>query len=200
MYKWLSKIYDLIDVIYFKNNDRNPRKAVISKIPQGKIKVADICTGTATVLLKIADSRPEAEFFGIDRSSDMLKIAAEKVKERKNIKLKCSDACNTGIEDGTFDVVVISLVLHEIDEKTAENILAEAHRILKKNGKLIITEWETSKSMMQRFIFFPIKKLEPKGFKEFLQKDIITWIEKSGFNFADIKHCDYSKVLEFVSQ
>lgn len=88
------------------------------------------------------------------------------------------------------------MVLHEIEEELAESILREARRILKKNGRLIITEWEESDSLTKRLLFAPIKVLEPKSFKQFLKKDIPVWLGKLGFEVIDIKNCDYTKVLE----
>lgn len=203
IYKWLAKFYDLLDVVYFREKGNNPRKAVIDKIPNDKCKIIDICTGTSTVLLKIADSRPDADIIGIDRSEEMLTVARNKIRIRgkeENVTLKCCDATDTGLKDEIFDIVLVSLVLHEIEEELAESILREARRVLKDNGKLIITEWEDSSSAIKKILFAPIKELEPKGFKEFLKKDISVWLGELGFVVRDIKHCDYTKVLECVKK
>ena len=36
-------------------------------------------------------------------------------------------------------------------------------------GEIIITEWERSKKLLQKVIFFPIEVLEPKPYKAFVE-------------------------------
>lgn len=52
-YKTMSKFYDLVDIIYFRNYKNSPRKVVLETIENGD-SVLDLCTGTATNALKIA--------------------------------------------------------------------------------------------------------------------------------------------------
>ncbi|WP_454054991.1 hypothetical protein [Clostridium sp. Marseille-Q7071] len=55
-YKLLSSFYDLIDVFYFKEKGINPRKAIIEAIPDLPIDILDMCTGTASNSLLIAEN------------------------------------------------------------------------------------------------------------------------------------------------
>lgn len=55
-YKLLSSFYDLIDVFYFKEKGINPRKAIIEAIPDLSIDILDMCTGTASNSLLIAEN------------------------------------------------------------------------------------------------------------------------------------------------
>ena len=171
-YKAMSKFYDLIDIVYFRDYDNSPRKVVFESIGNEE-KVLDLCTGTATNALKIAKSKPLSEVIGIDLSKDMLKIAQGKVKKSKvqNIKLYHMDATNMMFQDKFFDKILLSLVLHEVEENLA--VLAEAKRVLKDKGEIIVTEWEKSRKFSRRALFLPIDILEPKPFKSFIEKDLI---------------------------
>ena len=171
-YKTMSKFYDLVDIIYFRNYNNSPRKVVLETIENGD-SVLDLCTGTATNALKIAKSKPLSEVIGIDLSKDMLKIAQGKVKKSKvqNIKLYHMDATNMRFQDKFFDKILLSLVLHEVEENLA--VLAEAKRVLKDKGEIIVTEWEKSRKFSRRALFLPIDILEPKPFKSFIEKDLI---------------------------
>lgn len=46
-YKVIAGVYDLLDVVYFRNYEKSPRKAVIEAISPNDI-ILDLCTGTAT--------------------------------------------------------------------------------------------------------------------------------------------------------
>lgn len=50
-YKAMSKFYDLIDIVYFRDYDNSPRKVVFESIDNEE-KVLDLCTGTATKCIK----------------------------------------------------------------------------------------------------------------------------------------------------
>lgn len=76
-YKAMSGFYDLIDIVYFRDYENSPRKAVFESIGNTE-KVLELCTGTATNALKIAKLKPLFEVIGIDLSKDMLQIAQGK--------------------------------------------------------------------------------------------------------------------------
>ena len=196
-YKAMSEFYDLIDIVYFRDYDNSPRKVVFESIGNTE-KVLDLCTGTATNALKIAKSKPLSEIIGIDLSKDMLKIAQGKVKKSKvqNIKLYHMDATNMRFQDKFFDKILLSLVLHEVEENLAEKILAEAKRVLKDDGEIIVTEWEKSRKFSRRALFLPIDILEPKPFKSFIEKDLYRYFERYGLKVVSEVHCDYSRVLK----
>lgn len=195
-YKTMSMFYDLIDIIYFRNYNTSPRKVVFETIENGD-SVLDLCTGTATNALKIAKANTQSKVIGIDLSKDMLGIAMEKAHKAdlSNIKLYCMDATKLKFKDKCFDKILLSLVLHEIDDALAEDIITEAKRVLKDYGEIIITEWERSKKWFHKILYLPIEVLEPKPYKSFIRKDLKTYFEQYGLTVKSEKHCDYTKVL-----
>lgn len=195
-YKAMSGFYDLIDIVYFRDYENSPRKVVFESVGNTE-KVLDLCTGTATNALKIAKSKPLSEVIGIDLSKDMLKVAQDKVERSKvpNIKLYHMDATHMRFQDKFFDKILLSLVLHEVEENLAEKILAEAKRVLKDDGEIIVTEWEKSRIFFRRAVFLPIEILEPKPFKSFIEKDLYSYFERYGLKVVSEVHCDYSRVL-----
>ncbi|MCL2053092.1 MAG: methyltransferase domain-containing protein [Oscillospiraceae bacterium] len=197
-YKLLSHTYDLLDTLYFNRFETSPRTAMLNAVPREKISVLDICAGTCSNSILIAENRPQAMITALDLSADMLKIAEKKfrLKGIKNIETIVSDACNTGYPNGYFDVILLSLILHEISENSRAAMLKEAKRLLTPNGRLIVIEWEQPKSPSQKILFTPIKQLEPRGFKEFLQRDLAAYFENLGFAVIEKRHCDYTKVYQ----
>lgn len=196
VYKIIAKIYDLLDVVYFSDYNRSPRKVVYEAVKE-KDKVLDICTGTAENAIHIAKNKPNTKVAGIDISKDMLKIAKNKVKRKgiANIKIGYMDAVKLQFRNETFDKVMISLVLHEVEESMAKQMILEAKRVLKKDGRIIITEWEPAKSGWRKIVFLPVHLLEPKTYREFIKKDMKKYFSEFGLNIVKTIHCDYSKVM-----
>jgi len=73
--------------------------------------------------------------------------------------------------------------------------MSEARRVLKANGKLIVLEWEEPVSRLKKIAFYPIKKMEAKGFEDFLKYDMDHYFSQHGFQIEQTVHCDYSKVM-----
>lgn len=196
LYERIAKVYDLIDMIYFRRQESSPRTAVLQQIENGD-KILDICTGTATTPIQIAKARKEAMIAGIDRSKEMLQIAKKKIKSEriKNIKLYQMDATQLKIPDRCFDKVLISLVLHEVEENIAESIILEAGRVLKDSGRIIVTEWNKPQNSVKDILFFSISIAEPKSFRSFIKKDMEAYFKKYGLEIDHMYLCDYSKVM-----
>lgn len=196
VYKVLSRIYDLLDVIYFVDYNKSPRK-VVNKVVDQRDKVLDICTGTGTNAIRIAKNKPDAKVVGIDMSKDMLRIAKNKVKKEEinNIKFYCMDASKLEFKDEMFDKISIALVLHEMEDDMAKKLIQEAKRVLKQNGQIIVTEWKPERKWYKKLLFLPIHLLEPKTYRKFIQKDMKQYFEEFQLRIIEIVYCDYSKVI-----
>jgi len=122
-------------------------------IPDEKLKVLEICIGTGTNSILISENRQNAEIVGIDLSEDMLAIAKEKIDKKgiSNVKTILMDATNMKFDTNSFDVILISLVIHEVDNKIRNKIIKEAKRVLKNKGKIIIIEWDKPKNLFKNF-------------------------------------------------
>ena len=200
IHKILPKFYDSIDFIYFGSGDKNPRNRMVSILPKEKIKVLDICTGTGKNPVLISSYNSNAEVIGIDISKDMLKVANKKIKNNKNIKLLRMDASNMSFEEKTFDAAIISLVLHEMNDKYINKIICEAKRVTKENGQIIIVEWRKELSLIKRILFYPIKKIEPKGFEEVIEYKIIEFTKQWNLKIDKIFDCNYTQVISLRKQ
>lgn len=201
-YHIISKFYDLIDVFYFNRKKTSPRQVMLDFISEENIKILDICIGTGTNSIIISEKRPNAEIVGIDLSEEMLTVAKQKIDKKgiRNIQTFVMDATNIKFDANSFDVILISLVLHEIDNKIRNKIIKEARRVLKSNGKIIIVEWDKPKKLIQKLIFLSIKMFEPKGFKQFLQLNLKDYFEKFSLNVISERKCDYSRIIEITKK
>ena len=196
LYKVIAKFYDLLDVTYFRDYENSPRKAVLERIGE-EDTVLDLCTGTATNAVNIAKAKPSVEVTGIDLSDKMLEVGKTKARKAhiNNVTLSQMDATALEFKAGSFDTVLISLVLHELEEDLAGRLILEAKRVLKDNGSIIVTEWERPAQSIRRVLFAPVALLEPKPYKSFIKKDMYSYFDAYGLRVDEYVHCDYSRVL-----
>lgn len=103
--------------------------------------ILDIGCGFASVPIRMSERFPEANITGIDLAEPLLEIGRSLIKERQleeRIILKQGDACNTEFENNSFDVVICSFLLHIVE--SPEKLLNEINRLVKPDGKIIITD------------------------------------------------------------
>ena len=202
MYRIISSTYDLMDKVFFGDGDSNPRNVLSDMIADEKCRVLDLCCGTAANGLSVAVNRPQAAVIGVDRSKPMLRKARQKAADLHidNIKLLCRDASSTGLPDGSFDYITIGLVLHECDPAVCEAILSEAYRLLKKNGRLIVLDWDRPLSLGEKLIFSPLYVTEsigtPKYFKDYYDSDKEAFFAEYGFEAEENISCKYTFVMK----
>ena len=202
LYSVLSIGYDFLDKIWLSEKGRNPREVIRSIIPNDKCKVLDMCCGTCSNGISIAEMKPHCLVVGLDQSKPMLAEGRRKIMKAgiKNLKLLCRDAVNTGVRDKSFDFIIIGLVLHECDPELWKGILTEARRLLKDDGRLIVLEWEEQRSLKRKLKYAPLYIMEilnnPKHFKEFFRSDKKRFFLKYGFEVDKHISCNYTMVLE----
>lgn len=202
IYTFLSWEYDLLDVIWFGEKGTNPRDVIERTIPDENCRVLDMCCGTLCNGIPIAKAHPNCKVYGIDRSKDMLREAKRKIlkSKLKNIKIKMADATASGLNEKSFDYIVIGLVLHECSKNLRAGILKEAYRLLKDDGKLIILEWERKSDTRSKVKYAPLYALEVlncRDFKEFYNCNKTEYFHENGFEMLIETHCNYSSVMVF---
>jgi ArsR family transcriptional regulator len=97
----------------------------------------DIGTGTGRMLELFA---PRAETaLGIDRSSEMLRLARAKLVDVPNAELRQADLYALPLPDGGADTAIFHHVLHFAQQPGAA--IAEAARVLSAGGRLLIADF-----------------------------------------------------------
>ncbi len=110
--------------------------ALASLLPP--LDVADFGCGTGA--LSVSISRWASRVWAIDQSAEALAQARERARRegRTNITFLREDLHRLSLPPGERDLVVISQSLHHMESPPA--VLAEAARILKPGGKLVVLE------------------------------------------------------------
>jgi ArsR family transcriptional regulator len=98
--------------------------------------LADLGTGTGVLPATAAPYVRRA--VGVDRSPEMLAAARRRTADLPNVELVAGELEALPLESGTVELAVLSLVLHFVPEPA--RALAEAERILRAGGRLIIVD------------------------------------------------------------
>lgn len=142
-YRWQSKIYDATRWSFLFG-----RLKVLKKIPldrQGKWKIMEVGCGTGINLAKLAKLYPNASLYGIDVSSDMLKIASARLsayKRRIHLEEGAYPIDPLAMEE-QFDVILFSYSLTMINPKWSV-LIKQAYHDLKPGGYLAAVDFHDS--------------------------------------------------------
>ena len=112
-------------------------RRLLGDAPLGRL--VDIGTGTGRMIELFAPRASTA--LGIDRSSEMLRIARAKIGERglANAELRQADLYSLPVSDGGADVAIVHHVLHYAQQPGAA--IVEAARALAPGGRLLIADF-----------------------------------------------------------
>jgi ubiquinone/menaquinone biosynthesis C-methylase UbiE len=131
------------------------KREIVENYIAASDKVLEIGCGTGTLAVLCAEKG--ASVFGFDMSSRMLAIAKKKIRE-KNLGDRVEIAEMGAIEmdkafaSETFDKVVSTLVFSELYSDEQKYVLAEAYRVLKHGGLIVIADEVRSNSVAKRVI------------------------------------------------
>ena len=154
-YKNIANLYDKI----FEPLNSGLRAIGLKLYPPDEgMAVLDVGCGTGAHLKLYQDLK--CKVFGIDTSQSMIENARSKLGE--NAELHLGDASEMPYGDNQFDLIMSSTVLHEMPAKVRSSVLNESKRILNKNGRILLIDFNPG----------PIKP-----FKGWLYKFIITIAE-----------------------
>ena len=142
VYATQRHIYDFTRKYYLLGRDR----AIAELDVKAGQTVIEIGCGTGRNLIKAARKYPQAQFFGIDISGEMLATAEKNIRKaglENRITLSKGDAAgfNPGKLFGKdkFDRVLMSYTLSMIPPWEAA--IAQGLKILKKDGKLVFVDF-----------------------------------------------------------
>jgi len=143
-----------------------PRVAQINAVKDVRKgeKILDIGCGNG--VLYDALSKKSIDYTGVDVSSKLLKLA--KARMPAKAKLMKGDILDLPFKDGLFDWVFAFAVLHHIpSEKLQNQAMREMYRVLKPNGKVMVSVWNLySDYAKKRFKIAEQLKNRPTGWNK----------------------------------
>jgi demethylmenaquinone methyltransferase / 2-methoxy-6-polyprenyl-1,4-benzoquinol methylase len=137
MFDGVAKRYDIVNDILSLGRTKAWRRAATKVIaPTSGMKILDLAAGTGSSSEPLA--KAGADVTAADFSEGM--IAAGR-KARPHLNFVKADALNLTFPDNTFDLLTISFGLRNT-ENTAK-ALAEARRVVKPGGRLVVVEFSS---------------------------------------------------------
>jgi ubiquinone/menaquinone biosynthesis C-methylase UbiE len=109
--------------------------------PHPGLSVLDIGCGTGSHLSLY--QKAECKTFGIDLSPAMLSAARRKLGATAPAALTRGDASRMPFRDESFDLVTATLAFHEMPAALRAPVVDEARRVVKRDGRLLITDYHT---------------------------------------------------------
>lgn len=163
MFEAVSPRYDLLNRLLSLGQDGRWRRRarLAAEITAGE-RVLDVATGTADLALTLAAVAPGTRVTGIDFCVPMLKVAKRKLDRRRDesrIALAAGDALRLPFRDSSFDVVSVGFGVRNFQDLGAG--LAEMRRVLKPGGRVVILEFSTPETRLQRWLTGPYLRIVP---------------------------------------
>lgn len=135
--------------------------------------------GLGTALLRAR--WPEAEVVGVDPSAEMLAVASARRGDGVDYVHALGEAlpASVGVD---FDVVSVQLVVHELPDIAMAAVLAEAHRVLRPGGMLVVMDVDPEAfEAVPAWVLALFQSTEPY-FEEHRRRDVGIAMESAGFD------------------
>lgn len=170
--RW-APVYDVFELIL-----SDVRNQITKEINPINKSVLDVATGTGSLAIDLSKSAEKV--VGIDLSSKMLDVA-EKKRKNDNLSFVLMDASCMKFNDEEFDLVTISLGLHDMPLDIRTLVLKEVKRVLKRNGKLYILEYDLPQNPLGAVSSRLINTFESKYYLDFINSDFYNYLNTFGF-------------------
>ncbi|MCZ8132906.1 MAG: class I SAM-dependent methyltransferase [Steroidobacteraceae bacterium] len=117
-------------------------------------KILDMGCAIGNSTLEWKRAFPKAEVHGIDVGAPVLRYAHARA-EALGVPVHFSqqNAEKTGFADGSFDLVISHIMLHETSKSALVNILRECHRLLRPGGRMIHLEIPRGNTPLEKFMY-----------------------------------------------
>ena len=153
-------------------------------------RVLDAGCGTGGFAVAIAEATG-AQVVGCDRSASFLAYARAKTTGAEWVQ---GDAESLPFADSSFERVLMSLLLHQLEEPA--RAIAEAFRVLRSGGALVVrTVLPDAAAARIPFRFFPtLARVQAEQMP--VLDDVTTWMRSAGFGRIRVREVLRNKRLE----
>ena len=183
----IAGTYDLLNHSLSMGIDVYWRNRMLKHLPNKEsINALDLATGTGDVALTLVKDKRVKKITGLDLSKGMIDVGIQKVKKKgldKKIFLMLGDGVNIPTGDAAFDLTTISFGIRNFSDP--QKSLHDIHRVLKKDGRLMIMEFSIPTNfIVSNVYFFYFRHLLPFiGNIVSKHKDAYTYLNKSVEDF-----------------
>lgn len=131
--------YDSWIRILTLNQDQVMRWYIVNKLLPRRGIVLDVGCGTGKLLIEAG--RRGVKGIGLDMNESMLEVANKRVKKLNLghwLKFEVGNALDMGLPEKSFDLVISTLMISELQPDELQEFVREAARMVKSGGKVVI--------------------------------------------------------------
>jgi ubiquinone/menaquinone biosynthesis C-methylase UbiE len=147
--------YDLTVWFFTFGRERALRKKFLrlARLAPGETML-DVGCGTGSLAIAAAQQLGSAgRVFAIDASPQMLARARSKAKKaRRQIDFREAPAQHLPFEDGSFDLVTSTVMLHHLPAPARTEAMREIARVVKPGGRVFVADFATQSSRQHGFL------------------------------------------------
>jgi ubiquinone/menaquinone biosynthesis C-methylase UbiE len=134
------------------------RRFEIALLADSPRRVLEVGCGTGELLRFVAERFPAAELTGLDLDAEALGRARRKLDAAgARAELVPGRGDSLPFPDGSFDLVLSSLMLHHLDTETKVRALKEWRRVLDKDGSLLLVDLGVPRTFLTRVLLWPLR-------------------------------------------
>jgi len=152
MFDRIAPRYDLLNRLLSGGTDvRWRRRAVDFLELDPPLRVLDLCTGTADLLVEAVSRHAGSSGLGVDFAQGMLVRGARKLERRGFVgraRLASGDGEQLPVRDGSFDAAVVGFGIRNIGDPL--QALREVHRVLRPGGRFVVLEFSMPEGLLGR--------------------------------------------------
>jgi ArsR family transcriptional regulator len=143
-----------------------------------RVRIADLGAGDGTLSRLLA--RQAESVHCVDSSPHMVRLGRRLAKKEhiRNLTYLLGDIEKVPLPDRSIDLALLSQALHHAEQP--RQALAEAFRILKPGGRLLILDLRAHR-------FEKARELYADRWLGFKENDLHDWIEEAGFNQSEVR-------------
>lgn len=143
-----------------------------------RVRIADLGAGDGTLSRLLA--RGAQSVHCVDNSRRMVQVGRALARKERldNVTYVLGDIEKVPLPDGSVDLALLSQALHHAENP--RQALAEAHRILRPGGRLLVLDLKAHR-------FEKAREMYADRWLGFQENELCDWIEEAGFREASVR-------------
>jgi demethylmenaquinone methyltransferase / 2-methoxy-6-polyprenyl-1,4-benzoquinol methylase len=152
MFDRIAPRYDLLNRLLSAGTDVRWRRRAVDLLElDPPLRVLDLCTGTADLLIEAVSRHPRSSGLGVDLAQGMLTRGGRKLARRglaSRAWLSGGDGERLPVRAASFDAALVGFGIRNVGDPV--RALSEVHRALRPGGRFVVLEFSMPQGLLGR--------------------------------------------------